>query len=100
MMSASQFQATAQSEVPTTTADAKQAIISAAGNIGENAASLDQAADALLERVATFFGECVGGDTFCGLAVDEQRDANGLLQSIRFVACDLVGGEPARRVAK
>lgn len=85
---------------PLTKADAKAALIDAAGNVGDNAASLDKAADALLERTAAFFGECVGGDTFCGLSVDEVRDGNGLLLSIRFVACDLVSGEPVRRVGR
>lgn len=97
-MSASQFQATAKGEV--STADAKQKLVDAAGNVGENASSLDEAADALLERVATFFGECVGGSTFCGLGIDELRDENGLLLSLRLVPCDLVSGEPVRRVAK
>jgi hypothetical protein len=68
--------------------------------VGENASSLDQAADSLLERVAAFFGECVGGDTFCGLSIDELRDENGKLLSLRLVPCDIVSGEPVRRVAK
>lgn len=66
----------------------------------QTAASLDATADALLERVAAFLGECVGGSTFNGLAIDEERDGNGLLLSLRLVACDMVGGETARRVAK
>lgn len=98
MMSASQFQATAKGEV--SPADAKQKLVDAAGDVGENASSLDQAADALLERVAAFFGECVGGNTFCGLSIDELRDENGKLLSLRLVPCDLVSGDPVRRVAK
>ena len=59
--------------------------------------TLDATADALLERIAAFFGECVGGDSFCGLSIDETRDDNGQLTSIKLVACDLVNGEPVRR---
>lgn len=91
-MSASQFQ--------TTSANARQKLVDAAGDVGENASSLDEAADALLERVAAFFGECVGGSTFCGLSIDELRDENGQLLSLRLVPCDLVSGDPVRRVAK
>lgn len=83
-----------------TAEQAKQALIDAAGDVGDNAKSLDEAADALLARVAAFFGECVGGDTFCGLSIDETRDENGLLQSLRLVPCDLKAGEPVRRVAR
>ena len=77
--------------------EAKDKIMAAAGEVGDNAKSLDAAADALLERVATFFGECVGGDTFCGLSIDEVRGEDGKLQSLKLVACDLVNGEPVRR---
>lgn len=82
------------------TAEAKNRIVTAAGDVGENAGSLDQAADALLERVAAFFGECVGGSTFCGLSIDEVRNEQGVLQSLSLVACDLVDGEPVRRVGR
>ena len=84
-----------------TLADAKQSIIATAGDVGDNASSLDAAADALLLRVSAFFGECVGGSSFCGLAIDETRDANGLIQSLRLVACDIdKQGEAVRRVGK
>lgn len=84
----------------TTTEQAKQQLIDAAGDVGDNASSLDECADNLLKRVAAFFGECVGGNTFCGLSIDETRDENGLLQSLRLVPCDLKDGEPVRRVAR
>ncbi len=101
-MSASQFPHSQMAEEAgmTTKAEAKAAIVAAAGDVGEHANSLDEAADALLERVAVFFGECVGGDTFCGLAIDEKRDENGVLQALQLVACDLVNGDPVRRIAK
>jgi len=90
-----------QMPVETTTAEAKQRLIDAAGEVpAENKSSLDEAAEVLLTRVSQFFGECVGGDTFCGLSIDETRDENGLLQSLRLVPCDLVNGEPVRRVGK
>lgn len=78
-------------------AEAKQQIIDAATENGASGKSLDEAADALLERVAKFFGECVGGDTFCGLSIDEVRNEAGILQSLKLVPCDLVDGEPVRR---
>jgi hypothetical protein len=81
-------------------AQAKGQLVSAAGDVGDNADSLDKAADALLARVAAFFGECVGGDTFCGLAIDEVRNAHGQLAGLTLVPCDLVGGEPVRRVGR
>lgn len=84
----------------TTTEQAKQQIVAAAGDVGDNASSLDQAADNLLQRVGAFFGECVGGDTFCGLSIDEVRNEAGVLQSLKLVACDLVSGEPVRREAR
>jgi hypothetical protein len=62
--------------------------------------TLDQAADALLERVAAFFGECAADEAFCGLSVDETRDRDGKLQSIKLVACDMVNDEPVRREGK
>jgi len=62
--------------------------------------TLDQAADAILMRVAKFFGECVASPEFCALGVDEKRDATGKLQYLRLVPCDLVAGEPARRWPK
>jgi hypothetical protein len=62
--------------------------------------SLDQLADDTITRVARFLGECVGGDTFCGISVDEMRDENGLLLSLRLVPCDTVNGEPVRRVGR
>jgi hypothetical protein len=78
--------------------EAKQLIVNAAGPSPDD--SLDATADALLLRVAQFFGECVGGDTFCGLSIDEMRDENGLLQSLRLVPCDIKDGEPVRRVGR
>lgn len=81
-------------------AQAKESIVGAAGNVGDNASSLDKTADALLERIAAFFGECVGGSTFCALSIDELRDENGLLLSLRLVPCDLVAGDAVRRMAK
>jgi hypothetical protein len=82
------------------TEQAKAELVAAAGDVGESANSLDATADALLTRVAQFFGECVGGDTFCGLSIDEARDENGVLQYLRLVPCDLINCEPVRRVAK
>jgi len=64
------------------------------------ALSLDQLADDTLNRVAAFIGEYVGGDTFCGFSVDETRDENNLLLSLRLVPCDTVDGEPVRRVGR
>ncbi len=85
---------------PISAQEAKQQLIDAAGDVGDNADSLDKAADALLLRVSQFFGECVGGSTFCGLSIDEVRNEDGLLASLTLVPCDLVSGEPVRRVAK
>lgn len=62
--------------------------------------SADAAADELIVRVGRFFGECAGGDTFCGLSIDETRSADGLLTSLKLVPCDLVNGEPVRREGK
>lgn len=62
--------------------------------------TLDQAADALITRVGRFFGECVGDESFCALSIDEKRDQTGKLLYLKLVPCDMVGGEPARRVAK
>lgn len=63
--------------------------------------TLDDLADNTLTRVAAFIGECAGGDTFCGFSVDEMRDENGLLLSLRLVACDKDAlGEAVRRIGK
>ena len=62
--------------------------------------SLDQLADATLERIAEFFGECVNAPDFCGFAVDEVRDENKVLLSLTLVACDTVSGEAVRRVKR
>lgn len=62
--------------------------------------TLDQLAEATLARIAEFFGRSVNTGEFCGFAVDEEFDAKGLPQSLRLVACDIVDGEPVRRVAK
>lgn len=62
--------------------------------------TLDDLADEALGRVAAFIGQCVASDTFCGLAIDEQRDDNGQVQSITLVACDKIHGDPIRRVGR
>lgn len=77
--------------------EAKEVLMTAASDSGANA---DQLADALLERVAQFFGKCLGGDTFCAFSIDEVTDENGLPLSLRIVPCDLVSGEAVRRVAR
>lgn len=77
----------------------EQALNAIKGDLPKDA-TLDAAADALLERVATFFGECAADEAFCGLSIDETRDSDGKLQSIKLVACDMVNGEPERREGK
>lgn len=77
--------------------DMTQAKAEIVGNIKDNTGTLDAAADALILRVAQFFGECVQADTFCGLSIDESRDAHGQIKSLTLVACDMVGEEPVRR---
>jgi hypothetical protein len=62
--------------------------------------SLDNVADAVLTRVAQFFGECVATPNFCALSVDVKRNSLGQPQYLRMVPCDLVGGQPARRWPK
>lgn len=62
--------------------------------------TLDAAADALLIRVAKFFGECVASPEFCALGVDEKRDQSGKLLYLKLVPCDDKGGIPERRVAR
>lgn len=80
--------------------DKEQAKAALMGDLEKAGTTLDETADAMLERIATFFGECVGGNTFCGLSIDETRDANGLLTSLKLVPCDLLNGEPVRREGK
>lgn len=63
-----------------------------------NDATLDGMADLILARVGRFFGECVGDESFCAIAVDENRGPNGKLLSLTLVPCDDVDGTPARRV--
>lgn len=63
-----------------------------------NDVTLDAMADLILARVAKFFGECVGDESFCAIAVDESRGPNGKLLSITLVPCDEVDGTPVRRV--
>ena len=63
-----------------------------------NDVTLDAMADLILARVAKFFGECVGDESFCAIAVDESRGPNGKLHSITLVPCDEVDGTPVRRV--
>jgi hypothetical protein len=75
-------------------AEAKKAVV---GDIIDTTGTLDATADALILRVAQFFGECVRDEAFCGLSIDETRDATGKLTSMKLVPCDLRGGEPERR---
>lgn len=63
------------------------------------AASLESMAEDTLERIAEFFGKAVNTKAFCGLSVEETYDAHGNVCSITLTACELVGGEPMRRVA-
>jgi len=77
--------------------EAKATLVGEVEN-GDN--TLDGMADALLQKVGAFVGECVGGDSFCGFSVDESRDDNGILTSIKLVACDNINGEPVRREGK
>lgn len=72
----------------------------AAASAAPASLTLDQLADDTLIRVAAFIGECVGGDTFAGFSVDEVRDEHGLLLSLALVPCDIVDGEPVRRVGR
>ena len=60
----------------------------------------DSACMDMMSRVAAFFGEAASCPTFCGLSVDEMRDEDGKLLSLRLVPCDLVNDEPVRRVGK
>ena len=76
-----------------TEAEAKEALTS-------DDKTLDAAADAILVRVAKFFGECVADADFCALGIDEKRDTNGKLLYLRLVPCDMVGSVPARRIPK
>ena len=62
--------------------------------------SLDAMADLVLKRVARFFGECAGDESFCAISVDEKRDANGKLLYLLMTPCDDVAGVPARRWGK
>jgi hypothetical protein len=80
------------------TQEAKTALIGEIEDTGDG--SLDATADAMLERIGKFFGECVGSETFCGFSIDETRDASGQLTSLKLVPCDLVDGEPVRREGK
>ena len=83
------------------TAEAKDALIAQCEpQHEEGKSSLDKTADALLERIGAFFGECVGGNTFCALSIDETRREDGLLISLKLTACDLVNGDPVRREAR
>jgi hypothetical protein len=62
--------------------------------------SLDDMADALITRVGKFFGECVAHPDFAGLSVDEERNEDGQLISLRMVPCDNVGGNMSRRAKR
>ena len=75
-------------------AEAKKTIV---GDIIDTTGTLDATADALLLRIAAFFGECVSNEAFCGLSIDETRDDQGQITSLKLVPCDLVGDEPVRR---
>lgn len=60
--------------------------------------TLDEFADAMLERVAAFFGECVGSPDFCGFNIEEKRDAEGGLLSLTIIPTDMIAGTAARRI--
>lgn len=60
----------------------------------------DQSCIDLMDRVAAFFGECASNPDFCGLSVDELRDVDGNLLSLRLVPCDMVGEDAVRRVGR
>lgn len=74
--------------------EAKKTLV---GDIVDTTGTLDAVADALLLRVAKFFGECVASPEFCGLSIDETRDSDGKIMSLKLVACDLKGDDPERR---
>ena len=65
--------------------------------ITEGDKTLDALADALLQRVAQFMGECVQADSFCGVATEVKRDQNGSIQCLMLIPCDDVNGDPVRR---
>lgn len=60
----------------------------------------DQACMELMSRVAAFFGEAAGHPDFAGISIDEMRDGDGHLLSLRLVPTDLVNGEPVRRIGR
>ena len=62
--------------------------------------SLEGLADATLERIAEFFGKCVNYPDFCGFAIDEEKDGDGMPLKLTLIPCDLIGGSPTRRVAR
>lgn len=66
-------------------------------NIQDTTGTLDATADELLLRIAQFFGECVGDETFCGLSIDETRDKAGKITSLKLIPCDFVDNFPVRR---
>ena len=63
----------------------------------------EQARDAglsmLIDTLAEYIAEAEQNPEYCGMVIDEQRDAGGQLLAIRLVLCDIVGGDVARRVA-
>jgi hypothetical protein len=60
----------------------------------------DAACMELMSRVAAFFGECASTPDFSGVSIDEMRDGDGKLLSLRLVPTDLVNDEPVRRVSR
>jgi len=62
--------------------------------------SIEELAEVTLDRIAEFFGKCVNQPEFCGFSVEESEDAFGSPVSLTLTACEMVGGEPLRKVAK
>ena len=62
-----------------------------------DAGSLEALADSLLQRVAKFFGEAMSVPEFCGISCEETRGPDGGIISLKLIACDMVGGNSAKR---
>lgn len=58
----------------------------------------DDAAYRLLQNILDAVAECEGDDTFAGFQIQEQRNSEGKLLSVRLVPCDRIGGVVAPRV--
>ncbi len=56
------------------------------------------AVDALMTHIRDYIAEGEKDPEFAGFVIDEQRDSNGLLLSVRIVLCDAVMGNACRRV--